>query len=276
MRAADAVVALHRSEAIMRTDLVALTIEQVLEDLILDVQLATSGRTALSPDTDEQATPHSTATSAPKERSLTSARIDSHRSTSTSVAAEPVQTLTALHSADSISPKDSNADLTPVHASSSVSATALQPWPSLHEPHVHEPASTAPRQADMHESRSSKLLVLKQKRLESLSSSLDLSRESSFDTSAISAQHATAKENFLYNSSMEFGDTGAHSSEPATSSQPAVQQRSIRQDSKALDSTSGEYCMFPAKQTCSHGLTLLTLPVHAAVSESYLGIAYSV
>ena len=228
----------------MRTDLVTLTIEQVIEDLILDVQLSTSSRTPLSPDIDERTTMLSASGLVSDEASSTSARINSHRSTSSSIANEPVPTLTAIHSNSSVTPQDSFAEVVPATASSSISTTALQPWPPLHEPLISGPASTAPRQTETHESRSSKLLVLKKKRLESLSSSLDLSRESSFDTSAFSTQQATAAGHG------DSGDTGAHGSEPATAFQAAVQHHSMKDERKTLDSTSGDSRMLSANQDC--------------------------
>ena len=211
----------------MRTDLVSLTVDQVLEDLILDVQLSTSSRGARSADAIERGATQSAQLDYDSPP-LTSARIESQYGTSTSDSAAR-----HTHSA-SLLPEDSNANTLPVATDSTASATALQP--SVHAFQLSESADTATRLSGFPEGRSSKLLALKQKRLDSLSSSLDLSRESSFDTSGLSAQQSATK---LQNNT-EGQPSSYLSMEPTASLQPSLQQQNTPQDQARLDSTSGE------------------------------------
>lgn len=211
----------------MRTDLVSLTVDQVLEDLLLDVQLSTSSRAARSADAIERGPAHSPQLDHDSPL-LTSARIESQYGTSTSDNAAR-----HTHSASHM-PEDSDANIIPVATENTASAAALQP--SVHAFQLSESADIATRLSGFPEGRSSKLLALKQKRLDSLSSSLDLSRESSFDTSGVSAQQSATK---LQNN-IEGQPSSYLSVEPTASLQPSLQQQNTPQEQASLDSTSGE------------------------------------
>lgn len=253
----------------MRTDVAALTVEQVLEDLILDVQLFISSRAALSLDeaAHGRAQPAAVLPLSPSPSTLADVQMEG--STSTSGSTEPLQNSDSRHT-HSPPVETSTADIMAV-AKISSSHAVLQP--PIHEAQILDAASTAStdsyivdgsaatapasdvdhtedgalqlqtsgdniqslsvassllRPPDSHDSKSSKLLALKKHRLESLSSSLDLSRESSFDASAFTSQQADAK----HAPSSPKAHVDMHGD--AAPAQPAVQ------NSLPLDNTTGK------------------------------------
>ena len=203
----------------MRTDLVALTIEQVLEDLIIDVQLSTSISGAGTQATASSAEPDNYIRA---REPLSPSPSIGIRVSSSSVGAAHTQAPTGASASRS---GISNAE---VARAAGYSSAAAHSQPTLLIPPPAGLADTVNRPADGPKTHASKLLALKKKRLESLSSSMDLSRESSFDT--FDAAPSTGK-----NDSVLMGTT----KEPTLPSASSMQTQDTQQLSPPLESTSG-------------------------------------
>lgn len=266
----------------MHSESDVLTVEQVLEDLILDVQVFIRSRATHSPDSAACEISQSADVPAASPSFLASA-VQPDGSTSTLNNTKSMQRVTASHNHNTlIASESSNADMV-LTATNTKGTAALQQQPSAHESPLHglvgaaswnaasndgtadtdaiaqtsgtsgealqqqasaddvqsvTSANTALRHPDNHDNRSSKLLALKKHRLDSLSSSLDLSRESSFDTSTFSIQQAATNARSVRNSLDSQIPT--HGENAPTMSLPTALQQASPQNSPPLESTSGE------------------------------------
>ena len=135
----------------------------------------------------------------------------------------------------------SDQNKSPVTAAKLSRSTLARQATELQQPRQQQldtsPVEASPAKTDVPESvaKNSKLLALKQRRLGSLSSSLDLSRESSFDSALHHALHEAAS-----TSENSFARTVAHGSSSAMQADTELnEQASVSLAPLPLDSTTG-------------------------------------